>query len=74
MFGAWKNIYSPNVTKKSSNREKQVIVLMISNEEGQRWYYLAVKRLSALLRGNTLKNNGDFYCLNCLHYFKTWIS
>ena len=39
-------------TKKSnynSNREKQVIFLMIPNGEG--WHYLAVKKLSALLRG-----------------------
>ena len=27
--------------------------------------------LSALLRGITSKNNGDFYCLNCLHSFRT---
>ena len=25
------------------------------------------KHVSALLRGITSKNNGDFYCLNCLH-------
>ena len=27
--------------------------------------------LSALLRGTTSKNNGDSYCLNCLHSFRT---
>ena len=43
---------------------------MISNGEKQ-WYYLAVKTLSALLRGITSKHYGDFYCLNCLHYFRT---
>ena len=42
---------------------------MISN--GKRWQYLAVKKPSALLRGITSKNNGDFYCLNCLHSFGT---
>ena len=42
---------------------------MIPNEE--KWHYLAVKKLSALLRGITSKNNGDFYCLNCLHSFRT---
>ena len=57
--------------------KKQVILLMISNDEKREaksegwWYYLAVKRLSALLRGITSKNNGDFYCLNCLHSFRT---
>ena len=53
-----------------SNCEKQVILLMISNREKQ-WHYLAVKKLSALLRGITSKNNGDFYRLNCLHFFRT---
>ena len=35
------------------------------------WHYLTVEKLSALLRRITLKNNGDFYCLNFLHSFKT---
>ena len=35
------------------------------------WHCLAVKKLSALLRGITSKTNGDFYCLNCLHSFRT---
>ena len=33
--------------------------------------YLAVKKLSALLHRITSKNKGDFYCLNCLHSFRT---
>ena len=41
---------------------------MIPNEEG--WHYLVVKTI-ALLRGITSKNNGDFYCLNGLHSFRT---
>ena len=40
---------------------------MISYGEG--CHYLAVKKPSALLRGITSKNQGDFYCLNCLHSF-----
>ena len=43
---------------------------MISNLEKQ-WHYPAPKKISALLRGITSKNNGDFYCLNCLHSFRT---
>ena len=31
------------------------------------WHYLSVKKLSALLYEITLKHDGDFYCLNCLH-------
>ena len=59
--------------------QKQVILLMISNKgkrkakskvweaksEGrQLWNYLAVIKISALLRA---KNKSDFYCLRCLH-------
>ena len=48
-------IYPAYVPKHNSNREKQVILLMISNGEN-RWHYLAVKELPALLRGITSKN------------------
>ena len=64
-----KKIYPAFVSRHKSNREKQVILLMIRNE--QRWHYLAVKKVPALLRGITSKNNGDFYCLNCVHSFRT---
>ena len=43
---------------------------MITND-GEKWHYLAVKKLSALLRGITSNNHGDFYCLNCLHSYRT---
>ena len=42
---------------------------MVPNEEG--WHYLAVKKLSALLRKITSKQDGDSYCLNFLHSFRT---
>ena len=58
------------VSKHNSNHERQVTLSMISNGEKQ-WHYLAVKKLSALWRGITSKNNGKFYCLNCLHSFIT---
>ena len=49
---------------------------MIPNGEG--WPYLAVKKLSELLRAATSKNNGDSYWLNGLYFFRkkkqTWIS
>ena len=51
--------------------EKQIILLMIRNEEKEGWNYLAVKKLSRVLRGITSKHYGDFYCLNCLHSFRT---
>ena len=63
-------IYPAYVSKHNWNREKQVILLMIPNGE-RLWHYLAVKKLSALLREPTSKHYGDFYCLNCLHFFRT---
>ena len=72
MYAKKEKIYRAYVSKNSSNREKQVIISMIPNGEKQ-WHYLEVKKLSALLRGITPKNNGDFCCLNCLHFFRTKI-
>ena len=31
----------------------------------------SIKSLSGLFRGTTLNNKGDFYCLNCLHSFRS---
>ena len=42
---------------------------MIPNREG--WNYIAVKKLSALLKGITSKNKRNFYSLTCLHSFRT---
>ena len=50
-------------------RGNQIILLMISN--GKNWHYLAVKRLSRLLRGITSNHNSDYYCLNCFHSYRT---
>ena len=79
MYAKKENIYSAYVSKHNSNREKQVIFLMISNgekreakSEGQRLcHYLAVKKLLPLLREITYEHCGNFYCLNCLHSFAT---
>ena len=46
-----------------------IILLMIPNKEG--WHYIAVKKLTALLKRITLKHTGDDYCLNCLYLFRT---
>ena len=56
-------------SKHNLTREKQVILLMIS--DGEKWHYTAVTRLSGLLRGVTGNNNGDFYCLICFHAYRT---
>ena len=42
---------------------------MIPN--GEKWHYLAVKKLSTLLRGVTYKHDRDSFWLNCLHFFAT---
>ena len=60
-----KKIYPPFVSK-----QKQVILLMISIRQ-KLWHYLAIKILSALLRGIMSKHYGDFYCLNSFHSFRT---
>ena len=39
--------------------------------DGEKWHYLAITKLSALLRGVTGNNNGDFYCLNCFQSYTT---
>ena len=44
---------------------------MVPNEEKEDWHYLAVKKLSTVLRKITSKHHGGFYCLNSLHYSRT---
>ena len=55
-------------SKHNLTREKQVILLMITN--CGKWHYTAVTRLSGSLRGVTGNNNGDFFCLNCFHAYR----
>ena len=50
---------------------KNSFFLRISN--GEKWYYLAVRKLSVLLRGITSKSHSDFYCLNWVYTFRTKI-
>ena len=47
-----------NVSKHNLNREKQVVLLIISNRE--KWNYLAVKELAALWIRNNSKNTDEF--------------
>ena len=35
----------------------------------EKWHYLTVRSLSALLTGITSKHKGDSYCLNCFHSY-----
>ena len=47
--------------------ENQVILLKIT--DAKKGHYLAVRSLSALLRGITSNHNGDFYYLICFHLY-----
>ena len=64
-----KKIHVAYKSKHNLTREKQVILLMISN--GENWHYLVVKKLSGLLRGITSNHKEDFYCLNFFCAYST---
>ena len=55
-----KEICPAYISKINSNCKKKIILLMIPNEEKEGQHYLAVKKLSTLLRGITSRH-GDFY-------------
>ena len=65
-----KEIEPAYISKYNDKRKKQAILLMIT-DDGKRWHYLAAKSLSVLLKGISSSNNGDFYCLNCFHSYRT---
>ena len=56
-------------SKHNFKGENKVILLMIT--DCTKGHYLAVKSLSALLRGIRSNHNGEFYCLNCFHSYST---
>ena len=58
------------ISKYNRKRHNQVNLLMITGDD-KKWHYLAVKSLSKLLRGITSNHNGDYYCLNCFHSYRT---
>ena len=71
-------LYWPHNTKKihitcksryNLPREKQVILLMISN--GENWHYFVVKNLAGLLKRITSNHKEDFYCLNYFCAYST---
>ena len=66
-----KEIYPTYISKINLNCEKQIILLMVPNEGKDDMHDIAVKKLSTLLTGILSKHHGDFYCLSCLHSFRT---
>ena len=65
-----KQIRPAYISKYNNNHDNQVNLLMITNNE-EKWHYLSVKSISKLLRGITSNHDGDFYCLNCFHMYRT---
>ena len=65
-----KEIRQAYISKYNNERDDRVNLLMITDGTTN-WHYLAIKNLSGLLRGITSNHNGDFYCLNCLHSYRT---
>ena len=64
-----KKIHIAYKSKHNLTREKQVILLMISN--GESWHYLVVKSLPGLLKEITSNHKEDFYYLNCFCAYNT---
>ena len=58
------------ISKHNDKRNNQVNLLMITDGDTN-WHYLAIKNISGLLRGITSNHNDDFFCLNCLHSYRT---
>ena len=60
LYAKNEKIHPAYVSKNNSNCEKQAIFLMIQHGKG-RWYYLLVKKLSAVLTGrNNIKKQWWF--------------
>lgn len=57
------------ISKFNSTREKIIDLLLI--EGGGKKHYVAIKRLSALIRGLSSRHDGDYYCRNCLYSLRT---
>ena len=58
------------ISKFNKTREHHANLLMITDGT-DKWHYLAVKRIPALLRGISSTHDGDHYCLNCFHSYRT---
>ena len=77
--------YKSKYNRKHQN--KVVLLMITNSEqsnEADKWYHIALKSvrtddgfnrpmrsLSRLFKGITANNNGDFYCMRCLHLFRT---
>ena len=64
-----KTIRAAYISKYNHKRKNQVNLLMIN--DGNKWHYLVISKLSALLEGKLSNYHGDFYCLNCFNSYTT---
>ena len=55
-----------NITQIVKNK-----LLLSLFQTGERWHYLLLRKLLMIIRGIASKINDDFYCLSCLHSFRT---
>ena len=62
---------NPHVYENITTSLKNNFFFLMITDDGKRQHYVAVKSLSVLLRGISLSNNADFYCLNCFHSYRT---
>ena len=69
LYAKKEKIYQLIFQKITETVKNKFFILMIPNGEG--WYYLTVKKLSALLRGITSKYHDYFCYVNYLYYFAT---
>ena len=58
------------ISKHNKMQDIHANLLMIASGYGD-WHYLPIKCIPALLQGLTSTHNGDFYCLNCFHSYRT---
>ena len=65
-----KEIRQAYTSKHNDGRDNQVNLLMITDGTTN-WHYFAIKNISGLLRGIRSNHNGGFYCLDCLHSYRT---
>ena len=58
------------ISKFNKTREHHANLLMITDGT-DKWHYIAIKSIPALLRGVSSTHDGYHYCLNCYHYYRT---
>ena len=63
LYAKKEKIYPAYVSKNNSNHK--------NGSKGKKWHDLSQTKIISIIKRNHIKNNGDFYYLNCLHSFRT---